>query len=85
MNEYLVSIIVPCYNRQSKIDATILSLLNQKTKNFEIIIVDDGSTDETFLHLTKYKKFSNISIYKIRNSERGAARNFGASKAKGLY
>ena len=85
MNKYLVSIIVPCYNRQGKIEATILSLLNQKLKNFEIIIVDDGSTDETFLNLSKFKKFNNISIYKIKNSERGAARNFGATKAKGLY
>jgi len=85
MNKYLVSIIVPCYNRQDKIEATILSLLNQSNKNFEIIIVDDGSTDQTYLCLLKFKEFNNISIYKIKNSERGAARNFGASKAKGLY
>jgi len=85
MNKYLVSIIVPCYNREDKIEATILSLLNQRNKNFEIIIVDDGSTDKTVANLSKFKKYNNISIYKIKNSERGAARNFGASKARGLY
>ncbi len=78
------SIVVPTYNRASLIEQTIYSLLNQSFNDFEIIVVDDGSTDDTEV-IVKNISSNKISYYKIVNSERGFARNFGAKKAKGLY
>ncbi len=80
----LVSIIIPTYNRKSFVVKTIDSLLKQESDDYELIVVDDGSTDDTEEH---FKSFSHpkVSYYKIANSERGYARNFGARQAKGEY
>ncbi len=78
------SIIVPVFNRANFISNLIESVLLQSFKNFELIIVDDGSTDSLASEITKFYD-ARIFYYKIPNCERGAARNYGASKAKGLY
>lgn len=78
------SVIIPTYNRAEIIMDSINSVLNQKYGNFEIIVVDDGSTDETSL-VIKAINSNRISYYKIPNSERGAARNFGIDKSNGEY
>lgn len=83
-DDILISIIVPTYNRAALIDKTIHSLLNQTKDNFEIIIVDDGSTDNTKEVIEKIKDRRVQYIYKT-NSERGATRNLGAKHAKGRY
>ena len=44
----VISVIVPCYNREKNIHKTISSLLNQKNNDYEMILVDDGSTDNTY-------------------------------------
>ena len=80
----LFSIIIPTYNRASFIEKTIESALDQTYPNYEIIVIDDGSTDNTD-EIVKHIKNKKISYYKIKNSERGAARNYGASIAKGEY
>ena len=80
------SIIIPTYNRAGLIMGTINSVLNQTYKSFEIIIVDDGSTDETENILQPVLgKHSNIFYFKKNNDERGAARNYGTMRAKGDY
>lgn len=78
------SIIIPTYNRFDFIEKTILSVLNQSYTNFEIIVVDDGSTDNTeaIIEALNQKK---VQYYKKENGERGAARNFGAGRATGDY
>ena len=83
--EILISIIIPTYNRKESVVKLIDSLSNQKNKNFEIIVIDDGSTDDTYDVLKKNISMNNFSIYRIKNSERGAARNYGATKSKGEY
>lgn len=80
----LFSIIIPTYNRAHLIKNTINSVLNQKHQNFELIIIDDGSTDNTE-DVVKSIPSDKIHYFKIPNSERGYARNFGASKSKGVY
>jgi glycosyltransferase involved in cell wall biosynthesis len=80
------SVIIPTYNRAEFITRTIDSVLNQTYKSFEIIIVDDGSTDNTENILQPLiKRHSNIFYFKKKNEERGAARNFGTVRAKGDY
>ena len=80
----LFSIIIPTYNRADFIGKTIQSFLNQTYANLEIIVVDDGSTDNTE-EIIKAFKNPKINYYKKENAERGAARNFGTQKAKGDY
>lgn len=80
----LFSIIIPTYNRAHLVIKTIYSALNQLEKSFEIIVVDDGSSDQTEEKI-KLLNEPKVSYFKITNSERGAARNFGALKAKGDY
>ena len=78
------SIVMPTYNRGHLIGMSIESVLNQTFKSFELLIVDDGSTDKTEEVVKKFEN-SQITYFKKDNSERGAARNFGASKARGRY
>lgn len=78
------SVVVPTYNRAHLISKTIDSILNQTYTNFEVIIVDDGSTDNTEeLILSKYK--NQVRYFKKENAERATARNFGTQQAVGKY
>ncbi len=78
------SIIIPTFNRASFLHKTIQSVLSQNYENFELIIVDDGSTDNTDEIIEKLQN-SQIKYFKIENSERGFARNYGVLRAKGDY
>jgi glycosyltransferase involved in cell wall biosynthesis len=80
----LFSIIIPTYNRANVIENTIQSVLNQTFQNFELIIVDDGSTDNTEKVVKPFLS-EKIRYFKIQNSERGFARNFGAKNANGQW
>jgi len=84
--EYKVffSIIVPTYNRAKIIGETIESVLNQKFTDFELLIIDDGGTDNT-KEIVESINDSRVFYYKKENAERGAARNFGANLARGRY
>ncbi len=84
MDHYQFSIIIPTYNRAHLIEATLESVLKQTFREYEIIIVDDGSTDDTE-NVIKPFLSNDVRYIKIQNSERGFARNFGAKNAKGRY
>src|SRR5436190_2046181 len=79
-----ISVIIPCYNRAGMIAKTIISLQNQEYQNYELIVVDDGSTDNTEQVVKKLADKRTI-YYKKLNEERAAARNYGAKLAKGNY
>jgi glycosyltransferase involved in cell wall biosynthesis len=81
----LFSIVIPTYNRAVLLDNTIKSVLNQQFINFELLIIDDGSTDNTEEVVKMYLNDFRVTYFKKHNAERGAARNFGARKAKGEY
>lgn len=82
--EPFFTIVVPSYNRGSLIKRTLESLVTQTWPHFEIIVVDDGSTDDTET-VVRSLGSSQVNYYRIANSERAAARNYGARQAKGNY
>jgi glycosyltransferase involved in cell wall biosynthesis len=84
LNNIFFSIVIPTYNRASFIHKTIDSVLNQNYQDFEIIVVDDGSTDNTE-DLIRSISSEKINYFKIENSERGRARNFGMENSRGDY
>jgi glycosyltransferase involved in cell wall biosynthesis len=88
MNE-LVSIIIPIYNRADLIEQTLDSVLNQSYKNWECIVVDDGSTDNTLNVLNEFKgRDSRFKIFKRPLSKvKGAnsCRNYGFQVSRGEY
>lgn len=82
----LVSIIVPMYNSQEFIESTLHSILNQSYKNIELIIADDGSTDESSKKVLEFsRKDSRVSYYYQDNRGGSAARNLGFDNSKGEY
>jgi glycosyltransferase involved in cell wall biosynthesis len=78
------SIIIPTYNRAEKIDIPIKSILNQHFKSWELIIIDDGSTDETNALIQTYSSH-NVHYFYQQHQGRSTARNLGISKARGEY
>lgn len=85
MKDDLISIIIPVYNAEKFLDETINTVLNQTYKNFELILVNDGSKDKS---VDVIKKYNDKRIKLIDNkNNKGAAlsRNDGIRKAKGRY
>ncbi len=83
----LFSIIIPTYNRATFIAKTLESVINQTYTNWEIIIVDDGSKDDTFKVVKPFVEQWNNKIHYFyqENGERAKARNKGMQEAKGNY
>ncbi len=83
----LVSVLIPVYNGAEYLDEAIASVLNSTYKNFEIILVDDGSTDISRKKCAEYaKNHENTRFYAFRKNK-GMTRclNYGVKKAKGKY
>jgi len=77
------SIIMPAYNAEEFIQDAINSVFNQTYSNYELLVIDDCSTDNTY---ELVKKYSNIKLLKTPiNSRQGAARNIGLDNASGDY
>ena len=79
------SIITVTKNTEEKIDLTIRSVLSQNFKNFEYIIVDGYSADNTFANIIKYKNNKKIRIFKRRDKNFYDSLNYAIRKAKGNY
>lgn len=78
------SIVIPTYNRAALVVATIQSILKQELPDFEIIVVDDGSKDDTETRIGAIKD-PRLFYHRKENGERGAARNYGARISRGIY
>lgn len=84
-NEFY-SFIVPVYNTENYVGRCLDSILNQTYKNFEVICVDDGSTDNSLAILKSYEeKDSRIKVFSQKNRGVSAARNLGLEKVGGEY
>uniref|UniRef100_A0A7C4RXZ6 Glycosyltransferase family 2 protein n=1 Tax=Fervidobacterium pennivorans TaxID=93466 RepID=A0A7C4RXZ6_FERPE len=87
-SELLLSFVIPAYNVERYISKTLGSLLSQTDKDFEIIVVDDGSTDNTYnvaKEILEKSGFSNYTILRKPNGGVSSARNMGIKHAKGKY
>ena len=85
MNNPLISIIIPAYNVENYITKGIESCLNQSYKNIEVIIVDDGSNDNTTKVVEKYLDDKRLTLIKKANSGVSATRNIGIKNSNGQY
>lgn len=87
MEKVNVSVIVPVYNVEKYLDKCLNSLVNQDFDNYEIIIVNDGSPDNSETIINKYeKKYKDkVRSYKKKNGGISSARNFGLEKSTGSY
>lgn len=85
MSVPLVSVITPVYNAQRFIGETIQSVLNQTYRHWEMLVIDDGSTDGTRVCIEPYLRDSRVTYIYQENQERAVARNNGICRASGKY
>lgn len=82
----LISVIVPLYNTSNYMDDCIKSICHQTYINIEILLIDDGSTDDTGIKINEWRKRDNrIQVYHKKNGGLSDARNYGIEKASGKY
>lgn len=83
-----ISVIIPCYNSFKFMDKCLNSLENQTYKNFEVIVVDDCSNDDSYYQLTEYQKKTSMDFRVFKNRENigpGQTRNIAITKAQGEW
>lgn len=82
------SIVIPCYNSFKLMNKCLECFKNQVFKDFELVIIDDCSTDDSYQKLKEYQEHSDLNITLLKNEQNlgpGKTRNFGIQKAKGEY
>lgn len=84
-NEPLISIIIPLYNKADTILRTLRSIAAQTYRNFEVIVVDDGSKDDGASLARSFDEIAMIRVVSQKNAGPAAARNHGASLARGEF
>lgn len=86
MKEALVSVVVPAYNAEEYLARTLYSVVEQTHQNFEIIVVDDGSTDDTNLVATSFiSNSAKVRVIRVPNGGVASARNVGLQAARGEF
>ncbi len=77
------SVIMPTHDKAPYLDLTLASYLNQTCSNFELVVVDDGSSDDTRDVVARYEQRLNLKFLSQSNAGRAAARNYGIGEATG--
>lgn len=86
MRESLISVIMPVFNAEKRLEISINSILNQTYRNLELILIDDGSTDSSLMICYQFAKFdSRVKVVHQENARVSAARNHGIQLAQGQY
>lgn len=81
---YQLSVIVPIYNVEKTLERAVTSILDQEFSNYEVLLVDDGSTDMSGKIADSYgEQYPFIKVFHKKNGGLSSARNFGIKKAKG--
>lgn len=83
--DIFISIVLPVYNGEKSVERAIHSVLSQSYRNFELIVVDDGSTDKTEDILDKFRNQNRLKIIKKNNGGVSSARNIGMQNITGDY
>lgn len=84
--DYLVSVIMPMYNRAHIVGRALESVFRQSLKEIEILVVDDGSTDDSVAVVKEYQKeHPNLFLFEAAHGGPGPARNVGIQNARGKY
>ena len=81
----LISVVIPCYNDGAYLPETVGWLKKQTLQDFEIIIVNDGSTDPVTLQVIETLAQQNIRVFHKKNGRMSSARNFGVENANGTF
>lgn len=81
----MISIIIPCYNVAQYIEKCIESIISQSLQDYEIIVINDGSSDNILDILKKYNNNQKIKVYSFENQGVAQARNEGILRANGEY
>lgn len=79
------SFIIPVYNRPNEVDELLQSLTTQTLKDFEVVVVEDGSSITCQDVVNRYAKVLNVRYYNKPNSGPGQTRNYGVARAQGEY
>lgn len=83
--DYFFTVVVCTYNRDKILPRALNSLTKQKFKDFEVIVVDDGSSDRTFSVVKEYRNLLNLRYIYQQNKGLSLARNVGGFSANGVY
>ncbi len=84
-NQPLISVVIPCYNDGTYLPETLNHLQKQTFKDFETIVVNDGSTEDTTLQILKQINQPNVTVLHKENGRMSSARNFGVKHARGEF
>ena len=79
------SLIIPVYNRPQELDELLACIQTQEFKDFEVIVIEDGSKEDAAHIIEKYKSYFSLAYYVKENGGQGFARNYAFEKAKGDY
>lgn len=82
----MISVIIPVYNAEKYIDNCLRSVLTQKNAEFEVILINDGSTDQTSKRCERWiREYKNVRYIEQENQGQGSARNCGIHQAQGAW
>ena len=81
----MISVIVPFFNAEKTLERCVDSILGQTYSQLEVLLVDDGSTDQSGIIAEKYKTDSRVTVFHKKNDGLSSARNYGLDRANGDY